>query len=163
MKTRWIILLLLALCLPVVAQKKAALFDMETRFGDSISLESVDTPYALLYFTNPDCNICEEVSDSLSSQDVMQFVDAQALTIYSVCVAGDYDEWLNKADIPGRVETVNKSMSIMAGDDYDFSSLPALFLIDKNRTILLNDTSVGKFVEYLGKYMENGEFSESIF
>ena len=163
MKTRWIILLLVAFCLPAVAQKKAAPFDMETRLGEAVSLESTETPFALLYCNNPDCNICEEVSDSLSSQDVMQFVDARMLTIYSVCVAGDFDEWLNQADVPGRVEAVNKSMSIMAGEDYEFSSLPALFLIDKNRTILLNDTTVAEIVEYLEKYMDNGEFSESIF
>lgn len=154
---------MVAFCLPVVAQKKAAPFDMETRLGDTVSLESMETPFALLYFNNPDCDICEEVSDSLSSQDVMRFVDAKALTVYSVCVAGDFDEWQNLADVPGRVEAVNKSMSIMAGEDYEFSSLPALFLMNKNRTILLNDTTVRGIVEYLEKYMDNGEFSESIF
>ena len=150
MKARWILFIMLAFILPVVAQKRAAAFDMETRSGESVSLESVETPYALLYFTNPDCNFCEAVSDSLAMPNVMRHVEAKALTIYSVCVAGDYDMWLDLPEKTGRIETVNKSMSIMAGDDYEFSTLPALFLIDRNCTILLNDTTVEGIVDYLG-------------
>ena len=97
---------------------------METREGGTYSLDSLRTPLTLLYLTNIDCDICEEAGDSIASSAVIR------------------KGWLRREPRRQWKECIDPAMSIYGIADYDFSYLPAFYIIDSSREIIASPQSV---------------------
>ena len=104
-------------------------FDMQTADGNAFSLDSIRTPLTLLYFQDPDCDMCHAVTDSLSrSAVVREAVANRRLTVLTVYVGDDRQLWestLNR--FPGEwTNVIDCTFSSL--DKYAYSAPPALYL-----------------------------------
>lgn len=136
-KMKLIVAMMLAVVAFSVAAHRAPDFDMECRNGDKYSLDSLRTPLTLLYFTNIECDVCEEAGDSIASSMVVNSaIDGGRLTVLSVYVGSDRMGWMSREPHRQWKECINRTMSVYEMTGYDFSYLPAFYLIDGGHEII---------------------------
>ena len=131
---------------------KAADFIYTTAGGRKASLYSLKTDYTLLFFYNPDCRNCREVSALLQASLVIRSLlkdgrlgvlavypeeDLQAWRNYLAHVP---EEWINAYDAGGRLQDE---------EVYDLKAIPTLYLLDKEKTVLLKDPAFERLENYL--------------
>lgn len=127
-------------------------FDMQTADGNAFSLDSIRTPLTLLYFQDPDCDMCHAVTDSLSrSMVVREAVANRRLTVLTVYVGDDRQLWestLNR--FPGEwTNVIDCTFSSL--DKYAYSAPPALYLSGPEKDALLSETSARNVISFLEK------------
>ena len=104
-------------------------------------IKKLKSPYILLYINDPECDDCSLTTLRLSvSQALLNEVRKGRLAIVSLYPDGETDEWLKSVeDYPK--EWVVASME--NGDRcFDLRVMPALYLLDKDKKIILRNTSL---------------------
>ena len=104
-------------------------------------IKKLKSPYILLYINDPECEDCSLATLRLSvSQALLQEIREGRLTILSLYPDGETEEWLaGVADYPK--EWVVASME--NGERcFDLRVMPALYLLDKDKKIILRNTSL---------------------
>ncbi|WP_352422097.1 DUF5106 domain-containing protein [Proteiniphilum sp.] len=118
--------------------------------GQSFRLYDLKSEYTLLMFTNPGCSTCTAVTERL--KESRELNDALALnsptrtmlTILALSPDNDLDEWIaHLPEIPVRwVYAYDKSGEITTKKLYDIRAFPTLYLLDKDKKVVLKDTSI---------------------
>lgn len=134
------------------AGTKANDFSYVTIKGKKGSLYALGKSYTILYFYNPDCTACKETSLYLQNSPVINKVledgTADLLAIYPddelnlwQAYANKISNlWINAHDVP-RIIT-NKRI-------YDLRALPCIYLLDKDKNVLLKDANAKIVEQYL--------------
>ncbi len=113
--------------------------------GGTATLDKLSvTPFTILYFFNPDCPGCEDISEVLKTDPELQKLeDRDFVRIVAVYPDPDPEPWdAHKNDvypygwIPGRLANEAER------DKYYLQAIPTLYLLDKDRRIILKDASV---------------------
>ena len=107
----------------------------------TVHVKKLKAPFVLLYINDPECDDCSLTTLRLSvSQSLLKEVREGRLVILSVYPDGETDEWL------GSVEKYPKEWVVASmenGDRYfDLRIMPALYLLDKDKKIILRNTSL---------------------
>ncbi|MFA7491981.1 MAG: DUF5106 domain-containing protein [Proteiniphilum sp.] len=118
--------------------------------GQSFRLYDLKSDYILLMFTNPGCSTCASVTDHLNQSKGLN--DALALnsptrtmlTILALSPDSDLQEWnAHLPEMPRHwVYAYDKSGEIEAKKLYDIKAFPTLYLLDKDKKVVLKDTSI---------------------
>lgn len=117
----------------------------------------LQTAYILLYLNNPDCDICRQVSDSLAVSSVVdEFIEAKKITVLGLCPDSDTTRWKSHPThlSPAWINACDKDLSVLLNDRYDVKHIPALYLLDRQKRLLLKDTSVKEMEAYLSQSQE---------
>lgn len=125
----------------------AANFNFTKADGSNGSISAIQSPYLLLFFNNPDCEDCKRVKEILSKNPL--FKDNSKLKIASIYTDEDIDLWKRTpypaAWINGRSRAVDQQRL------YDLRAIPTLYLLDKDKRVLLKDATLEQVAEYLYK------------
>jgi hypothetical protein len=129
---------------------RAANFSYTLPSGKSHELHKLTSEYTLLIFSNPGCNTCEAVIERLTrSNEVNRALSLNnpgrtMLTILTVYPDEDLDEWLaHLPKMPANwVHGYDKGMKISREKLYDIRAIPTIFLLDKDKKVILKDVSV---------------------
>lgn len=116
------------------------------------TLHAIDTRYTLIYFNNPGCHSCEETATSLKrSLRIQHLLAEKQITILGIYPDGDVDEWQkHQADFPKEwINGYDEEQIILNEGLYDLKAMPTLYLLDKNKTVLLKDATVEQLEAYL--------------
>lgn len=115
----------------------------ETPNGRSSSLRSLRAPYVLLFFHDPDCATCRALTAELDRSPVLQAaIDAGQLVVLTIYPDADEQAWRNHvADMPhkGWIHGWDRAQLLNAGDIYDLRARPSLYLLDKDKRVLIKD------------------------
>lgn len=130
--------------------QKANDFSYTVASGTTYRLYDLQSDFSLLMFSNPGCPTCEAVTAQLNSSK--QINDALShnsptrtmLTIITVYPDKNLDEWLSHlSEMPsGWVHAYDKGMHITNEKLYDIKAIPSLYLLDKEKKVILKDTSI---------------------
>lgn len=123
--------------------------------GKTGNLYNVSAPYILLMFYNPDCVECARTTEMIKSSPVITAaVSSGKLKVVAVYPDENLDAWKQHLkDIPSAwINGYDKSLSVKNQEIYDLKAIPTLYLLDKNKMILLKDTSTGDIHEYLEQH-----------
>lgn len=107
-------------------------------------LSAIQADYTVLFFNNPDCQECKRVKE---------YMDASP-TFHSVAVLAMYTDadlplWL-KAGYPHfMINAYDAGQTIQDKQLYDLKAIPTLYLLDKEKRIILKDATVEKIEEWL--------------
>lgn len=135
-------------------EQKATDFKFTLRNGSSSRLYSVQTGFILLYFHNPECTDCkivkEEIVNSLAIQNLLDQNKLKILSIYPdenlITWQKHYDElpsnWINAYD---------KGSIIKNKELYDLKAIPTIYLLDKQKKVLLKDARFEEIEQYILK------------
>ncbi|WP_018668365.1 DUF5106 domain-containing protein [Bacteroides gallinarum] len=122
--------------------------------GKQSSLYNVKAPYTLLFINNPGCNACSETIEALkSSPSICRATAQKSLKILSIYPDADLVEWKRHlSDFPKEwINGYDKKQTIEQQNLYDLKAIPTLYLLDKDKTVLLKDATSAEIEEYLKK------------
>lgn len=110
--------------------------------GATGTLYRIPTDYTLLFINNPGCNACAETIGLLKESDKINILIKEGkLTVLSFYPDEDLDEWKkHKTDFPaGWINSYDKEFLVKNKNYYDLKAIPTLYLLDKDKVVLLKD------------------------
>jgi thiol-disulfide isomerase/thioredoxin len=131
---------------------KAVDFQYADRAGKTGSLYRIEAEYLLLFFNEPGCPSCKETIGSIRQSPVMNvFASEGRLKVLSIYTGKEVDEWkAHYGNYPSgwtngydRLQTIETL--------YDLRAIPTLYLLDRNKTVLLKDANFVAIENYLNR------------
>ena len=125
-------------------------FSFVQRNGKRMSLKDVKADYILLYLNDPECSACQQTKEVLLQSGVLaRWKNSGLMKILSVCTEGKTEGWKNISAPQGWIDGCDDQKCLLEEDLYDLRNLPALYLLDKEKKILLKNTTVLRLEQYL--------------
>lgn len=127
----------------------AADFTATLSSGRKVRLHDIDADYTLLYFINPDCSACAQATAELRDSELIgRLIASGELKIITVYPDEDLTAWhKHLGDMPGGwINAYDDKQTIRTEDTYDLKAIPSLYLLDRNKTVLLKDAPSGAAV-----------------
>ncbi|MGZ2609361.1 DUF5106 domain-containing protein [uncultured Bacteroides sp.] len=111
-------------------------------------LSDVKNEYVLLYFNNPGCSGCRQVTSQIGAS---AFSKNPKLTILAVYPDTDLDEWKKaQHEIPEEwINGYSPNGVVMEKEMYDLKAIPTLYLLNKDRKVILKDANWAQIEMYL--------------
>jgi hypothetical protein len=118
--------------------------------GQSLRMYDLKSDYILLMFTDPGCSTCASVTKRLNESGKLNGVlsknnaERTMLAILAIAPDSSTEEWsAHIPDMPARwIYAYDKSGEITQKKLYDIRAFPTLYLLDKDKRVILKDTSV---------------------
>ena len=110
--------------------------------GRNLSLYGVKAVYTILFFYNPGCMACKEISTALvNSPLISTLVKQNKLKIIALYPDEDLTEWKSyQKNVPTQwINAYDPTRSIEQYELYDLKAIPTLYLLDKDKRVLLKD------------------------
>jgi len=120
--------------------------------GKSDRLHNIKSKLTLLYFHNPDCHACEEVSQYMKqSQVITEVTGSGLLKVLAFYPDKDLDIWKkHQKDIPDTwINGYDKSGIVSDKQIYDLKAIPTLYLLDENKKVILKDADITAVESYI--------------
>lgn len=120
--------------------------------GAQHKLYQLQSDYLLLFINNPGCHACEETINALKNAPVIgQLLEEKRLSVLSVYPDEELDEWREHlSDFPQEwINGYDKELVIRDKELYDLKAIPTLYLLDKDKTVLLKDATAQAIETYL--------------
>ncbi|MGV8134680.1 MAG: DUF5106 domain-containing protein [Mangrovibacterium sp.] len=130
----------------------AANFRFALANGSEKQMKSVGASLLLLYFHNPDCHECKVVKEKmLSSPIFLKAVSERTLTVLALYPDEDLSAYRQfKNEFPSEwIYAYDKGCVIKKKELYDLKAIPTLYLLDKNKIVLLKDVTFEMLESYL--------------
>lgn len=125
-------------------------FDFITKKGERSELTDIESEYLILYFNNPDCEVCRKVASLLSnSVELNQLIVSGRLTVLSIYADNDESIWKKSCCPKNWISAFNKSQIISRNNLYDLRAIPTLYLLDKDKQVLIKDGLLEEIISYL--------------
>ncbi|HZJ79837.1 MAG TPA: DUF5106 domain-containing protein [Dysgonamonadaceae bacterium] len=130
---------------------KAANFVYTLENGDWRKMHSIKSNYLILFFATPDCSKCMSVADEIHNSDVLAKVcSLNSFSRTMLCVLNIYPEsniplWRDSlSSMPQKnwIHAYDKPKVLTNNRVYNLKKLPTIYLLDKNKRIILKDASL---------------------
>lgn len=121
---------------------KASNFSYITISGSKGDLNQLKKMYTLIYFYNPGCVACQEIKDYLRKSSIINHLLKKGMIdILAVYTDTELDKWKEYSDeIPAEwINAYDKLQNINKKQIYDLKAIPTIYLLDKDKTVLLKD------------------------
>lgn len=132
--------------------KPATDFVYELANGKTSRLYDLKSDYLLLYFYNPDCENCREVTQAMKDSPVINgLLKAGKLKVLSLYPDEDKEAWVKHLpEMPATwINGQDREVILKNEEIYDLKAIPCLYLLDKNKTVLLKDAPFEQIEAYL--------------
>lgn len=130
----------------------AADFRYTLASGATGNLYSVKSPYLLLFFYNPDCSMCKTVHGQLAATPLITEMEKKKL-LKIVALYPDEDIAAWKKHLPAIPATwingYDKELKMRNEELYDLKAIPTLYLLDKDKKVVLKDVTFPQLMQYL--------------
>jgi thiol-disulfide isomerase/thioredoxin len=145
---------------PLLIGKPAPDLLMTTKDNTPVRLYSLTAPYTILFFWDPDCGHCKK-----SMPDIIQFYreyKPRGVEIFAVCSKLQDDVpkcWEYIDEHEGMVEWINvvdPFLRTRYKQIYDIRSTPQIYILDKDKKIIMKKIGAEQLREVMDKLMENG-------
>ena len=128
-------------------------------------LYDIKANFTLVFFNNPGCPMCREVREELLASDLIASQPPSVLTILAMSPDFEPEEWsAYKDERPAEwINAYDRDGAIRGGQLYDVSAIPSLYLLDRNKNVLLKDVTEVSLIEQGITQAINGDRSFDIF
>jgi hypothetical protein len=120
-----------------------------TANGRKGTLHGIKADYLLLVFYNPGCSECRNTMEMIrNSAEIAPLIGKGTVKVFAVYPDEDLDKWKEHlGEIPSN--WINGwSLSIREKEIYDLKAIPTLFLLDRDKKVILKDCPVESLNEY---------------
>jgi len=121
---------------------------------DSGTLYGVKTNYTILFFKDPECEDCTALAKLLATSSTINgLIEQGKMTILTVYTGDDIESWEKHAsEIPASwIYSFDEAQKIVSEEIYDIKRYPTLYLLDKDKKVLLKDVGLQKIEEYIAQ------------
>lgn len=123
--------------------EKAADIPFVTSDGVEGSLYGLKSPYVLLFFHDPDCGTCRDLTLMIDRSGVIQqLIASKQLTVLTIYPDEEEQAWRNHlTQMPqqGWIHGWDQQRVLRREHRYDLRALPTLYLLDKGKKVLIKD------------------------
>ncbi len=112
--------------------------------GAQGTLYGIQAEYLLLFINNPGCPMCREIREAISSSPMLsELIERGALKVLAIYPDEDLGEWRNYLpQIPAAwINAYDKGCVLREKGLYDLSAIPAMYLLDRSKRVLLKDST----------------------
>lgn len=136
---------------------RAADFGYVTPQGTAGRLSRISADYILLFFYDPDCSNCRKHEKVFS--EIPAFVELQekgVLRVLAIYPDEDGDEWRRAAPHmpPHWIVGWNRQGDIRRRMLYDIRATPSLYLLDREKRVILKDAEAKEVIGWLARRMK---------
>jgi thiol-disulfide isomerase/thioredoxin len=134
------------------AGAQATNFSYTLSSGKTGTLHTIHSEYTLLLFYNPDCHTCSEMITTLSNSALLNSLqESGRLKILAFYPYQDLAVWKKKLpDIPAAWLNAYDPHTIVEDRQlYDLRAIPTLYLLDKDKTVILKDAELQQVLKTL--------------
>lgn len=131
---------------------KALNFTYTLASGAQGSLYQLKADYILLFINNPGCHACAETIEALKKAPIInQLLKEKKLIVLSIYPDEELDDWRKHLDeFPKEwINGYDKKFAIKEQQLYDLRAIPTLYLLSKEKNVLLKDAPAQAVEEYL--------------
>lgn len=131
---------------------KANDFRYTVASGRSGTLYGIKAKYTLIFFNNPGCSMCKTIREEISaSQLLTEMINRGEIKVLALYPDELLDEWhAYREHIPSNwINGYDKGTVIRNKNLYDLKAIPALYLLDAEKRVLIKDSTEVGFVEYV--------------
>lgn len=133
---------------------KASNFIVTNKNNNPIELYDIESEYLLVFFHNPNCSICMDTKEMLSTSEIIKNMSEEGkLKVFSVCPYDDYNSWMATEYPEQWLNGFDKEQRINKNHLYYFLESSSLYLLDKDKIILKKDTRFDLLEAYLSNLM----------
>jgi hypothetical protein len=128
-------------------------FPYTTPSGSVKRMYDLKANFLLLYFNNPECEACKEMKAALSQSIIInQKLKTGELKVLSVYADTDEKTWrTHLGEYPRQwIQGITDGM-LRKNKVYDLSAIPTMYLLDKDKRVLLKDYFTSQAIEELVK------------
>ena len=137
---------------------KAADFRFCDRHGKIRRLYDIDADLTLLFFSNPGCNACMEIINVLKGDALSYLVDSGQLQVLNIYIDEDIQAW--RSYMPVYPENwyngFDPDFVLRNNDIYNIRAIPSLYLLDKEKNVLMKDVPENVLFNYLSAVFGTG-------
>ncbi len=132
---------------------KANDFSYTVASGKSHRMYNVKSDFTIIYFNNPGCSLCRDITKAMKESEIIsKMVRNGKLKVLAIYPDEQLDEWhKHRADMPNEwINGYDKGQLIDREKLYNVNAIPALYLLDKQKMVLVKDSiNVGEIEEIL--------------
>lgn len=125
--------------------EKAVDFTYTLASGKSDNLYNIKAENLLIFFYNPDCDTCHELMTRINLSSVIyKATTAGLLKILAFYPDEDISAWeMHKGEVPEKwINSYDKKQAVLTKRLYDLKAIPSLYLLDKDKTVILKDADI---------------------
>ena len=133
---------------------KAADFRFTDKRGKSYSLYGIKSDYTVLFFSNPGCQACKQIIDVLSNDPkISSMIDEGILKVLNIYIDEDLEAWRSYMPIyPDKWYNGFDPDLVIRGESlYNVRARPSLYLLDKDKVVLMKDAPENRLFDYLSR------------
>ena len=114
------------------------------------TLYGIKAEFTLVFINNPGCEMCRSVREEICASDVlMRAVSSGRLKVLAIYPDQDLDEWLRyRSEMPSAwINGYDRECVMRTSGTYNLAAIPSLYLLDKDKTVLVKDAVSIPFIE----------------
>ena len=124
--------------------RKANNFEYTLRSGASRQMYALTNEFVILYINNPGCPMCRDITSALKASPLVGDLLKQGrLAILAIYPDEQLDEWhKHLGDLPSTwINGYDKGCHIERERLYDLRAIPALYLLDNDKRVIIKDST----------------------
>lgn len=106
------------------------------------TLYGIKAEYTLVFINNPGCELCRTVREEICASALLSgYIASGRLKVLAIYPDQDLDEWLRyRSEIPSNwINGYDKECVMRTSGTYNLAAIPSLYLLDKDKTVLVKD------------------------
>ena len=134
--------------------EKAADIKFEDINGKKYTLYGIRSDYTLLFFANPGCPNCKEITEGLiANSEVSELVNAGKLKIVNIYIDEQIDKWREYVPEYPREWLCGYDYNYIIRNDLTYSvrAIPSLYILDKDKKVILKDATFDDVTAWIDK------------
>lgn len=130
-------------------------FSFIDKDGRDNNLYHVEATFLLLIFNNPDCSLCQRAEEDISKNQILQgLLSNGTLKILAITPDAEYEEWMAHIYPADWIVGYDMEHFIYNERLYDIQRLPCMYLLDKDKRVLLKEADYGRLIRYFNNVQQ---------
>ncbi len=120
-------------------------------------LYGIEADYLLLFINNPDCPACKAIREEICSSPMLsEMIEKGTMKVLAIYPDEDITAWLNyRHNIPSTwINAYDKQLRMRDDELYDLKAIPSLYLLDRDKRVMLKDCDSVPLLEEVVYYAE---------
>ena len=118
------------------------------------TLYGIKAEFTLVFINNPGCEMCRTVREEICASDVlMQNIASGRMKVLAIYPDQDLDEWLRyRSEMPSNwINGYDRECVMRSSGTYNLAAIPSLYLLDKDKTVLVKDAVSISIIEKMAQ------------
>lgn len=134
---------------------KAADFQFTDKSGKTHSLYGIDADLTLLFFSNPGCGSCMDIIQTLKGEaKIADMISSGKLAVANIYIDEDLAGWRDYMPVYPKewYNGFDHEMKIRTDNLYNVRAIPSLYILDRDKRVIMKDAPENKALSYLLEY-----------